>query len=65
MACRIRNFASFPLLSSENMCTQKDGGGRREDGKHARLLWKATGHADVVLLRSQREMHQAKTTIER
>jgi hypothetical protein len=29
------------------------------------LLWKANGHADVVLLRSQREMHQAKTAIER
>jgi hypothetical protein len=42
MACRIRIFAQLPLLSSENMlCTQKDGGGRREDGKHARLLWKA------------------------
>lgn len=25
MACRIRIFASLPLVSSENMCTQKDG----------------------------------------
>jgi hypothetical protein len=65
MAPRTRIFASLPLLSRENMCTQKDGGGRRADGKHARLLWKATGHAEVVLLHSQREMHQAKTAIER
>jgi hypothetical protein len=31
MACRIQIFASLPLLSSENMCTQKDG--RRKKGR--------------------------------
>jgi hypothetical protein len=65
MTCRIRISASLPLSSSENMCTQNDGGGRREDGKQHDCHEKQNGHADVVLLRSQREMHQAKTTIER